>query len=71
MFDVRQDSSAFSRRPIVQLSCAGELAINLLSSNLQVGVHMPYLQVRLLVGGTLFFFLLPHTLATFSPFHEQ
>lgn len=34
-------------RPLIQLSCAGELGINLISNNLQFGVHMPYLQVGL------------------------
>ena len=31
-------------RPIIQHSCAGELGINLLSGNLQAGIHAPYLQ---------------------------
>lgn len=43
-FDTPGPGTAPNMRPLLQLSCSGELGINLLSGNLQLAVHAPIAQ---------------------------
>jgi len=42
MFD--SPGATINMRPLLQLSCSGELGVSLLSGNLQMAVHAPYAQ---------------------------